>query len=206
MVPATLAGRDPAPASRPETSLDCKHTPSRPPGFRFPEAISGTHRALSEPHRSISTVFHRLVALAASGCGLDNDDGFPPARDRPHNVAWLTLVCAAAGAREAAVHPVVAVETVSKYRRLLGGERRSSRISTSRDCCSRSTAPKPCAKRSLGGCPSSSSSSSGAISSASLGTRALAPRMSACTDWTPAGLERRSGFSPREEPVPWVGV
>ena len=39
------------------------------------------------------------------------------------NVAWLTFVCAAADAREAAVQAVVAVETVSKYRRLLGGER-----------------------------------------------------------------------------------
>lgn len=39
------------------------------------------------------------------------------------NVAWLTFVCAAADAREAAVQALVAVETVSKYRRLLGGER-----------------------------------------------------------------------------------
>ena len=39
------------------------------------------------------------------------------------NVAWLTFVCAAADARDAAVQAAVAVETVSKYTRLLGGER-----------------------------------------------------------------------------------
>ncbi len=39
------------------------------------------------------------------------------------NVTWLTFVCAAADAREAALQAVVAVETVSKYTRLLGGER-----------------------------------------------------------------------------------
>ena len=39
------------------------------------------------------------------------------------NVVWLTFVCAAADAREAALQAVVAVETVRKYTRLVGGER-----------------------------------------------------------------------------------
>jgi hypothetical protein len=39
------------------------------------------------------------------------------------NVVWVTFVCAAADAREAALLAVVAVETVSRYTRLLGGER-----------------------------------------------------------------------------------